>query len=391
VTKDAERRIRAGHPWVFDGSIRSTKPGGPGDLAVIFDHDRRFLGIGLYDPRSAIAVRILHVGDPLPVDDAWLHDAIDRSRQRRAPLFEREDTTAYRLVHGENDGLGGLVVDQYEDDIVVKLYTSAWLPWLPYLTAAIASQTECDNMILRLGRQVVVDETARSSGPRQGDGTVIHGPGHDGPVTFRENGLRFQTDLFKGHKTGHFLDQRDNRQLIRALSADRRVLDVFACTGGFSVHAAAGGASSVTSVDSSRPALALARANMALNRQRIGEVEHRLEAGDAFTVLDDLQGQRFDLIVLDPPAFAHRQRQVPGALRAYQRLTALAAPLLESGGLLFQASCSSRISESDLIDAISRGLGRRGWTERQRLGQPIDHPIGFEHGAYLKALLVELD
>jgi 23S rRNA (cytosine1962-C5)-methyltransferase len=392
VTRDAERQIRAGHPWVFDRSLRAGVDGGrPGDLAVIFDHDRRFLAVGLYDPGSPIRVRVLHQGQSLTIDDRWLVTALARTVDHRRPLIDSADTNAFRLVHGENDGLGGLVVDVYGDSAVIKIYSEAWIPWLPYVQTALLEQPlGLNRLVLRHSRGLV--ET--SDPVDDGDGRVIHGPLLDGPVTFVENGLRFRADLLRGHKTGHFLDQRDNRQLIRELSDGKRVLDVFACTGGFSVHAAAGGAAQVTSVDVSGPALDLARANVDLNRTAIPATVHRTVIGDAFDVLERFieQGRRFDLVILDPPAFAQRKNQIDGAVRAYRRLARLGAGVTETGGQLFQASCSSRVSEEELAEAVRAGIersGRRG-RELRRTGQPLDHPIGFVQGAYLKAVLVAI-
>ena len=397
VTRDAERHIRAGHPWVYDRSIESAKRGEPGDLAVIFDRQRRFLAIGLYDPTSPMRIRILHAGNPQTIDDKWLVETIGRSISRRSTLLEggadggeHGGTTAFRLVHGENDGLGGLVIDRYGSNLVIKIYTVAWLPWLDHLTeaamaAAAAAIGPVDGVVLRLSRQVA------AAGPRR-DGEVIAGADLGEPVTFVENGLMFQTDLVRGHKTGHFLDQRDNRRMIRSLAADRDVLDVFACTGGFSVHAASGGASAVTSVDASRPALDVARTNMALNPSA-ADTPHRIHAGDAFAAMEDLaaDGVGFDLVIVDPPAFAQRKSQVVGALAAYERLAARAGSVTRPGGLILQASCSSRIDEDQLVAAVGAGLGRSGrrWNELRRTGQPIDHPVGFTEGRYLKAVLIE--
>ena len=392
VTRDAERHIRAGHPWVFDRSIESAKPGEPGDLAVIFDRKRAFLAIGLYDPASPLAIRVLHTGRPATIDGRWLVESIGRSISRRQPLIERAlngETTAFRLVHGENDGLGGLVIDRYGPNLVIKLYTVAWLPWLDHLVEAAVSGSsatglgEVERIVLRLSRGVAAE------GRRQ-DGEILIGPGLNQPVTFAENGLTFEADLVHGQKTGHFLDQRDNRRLIQSMADGRTVLDVFACTGGFSVHAAAGGAASVMSVDVSRPALAAAQANMARN-PAAAATPHRIRRGDAFTVMEELaeSGATFDLVIVDPPAFAQRASQVAAALAAYERLATLAGRLAEADGLILQASCSSRIDEDQLVAAAEAGLGRshRHWIEEQRTAQPLDHPVGFAQGRYLKAVL----
>ncbi len=399
VTKDAERHIRAGHPWVFDRSIESAKSGAAGDLAVIFDHNRKFLAIGLYDPSSPLAVRILHVGAPQTIDADWLTSTVARAAERRRPLLDRGDSDALRLVHGENDGLGGVVMDRYGANLVIKLYTAAWLPWLDHLVAAglavgslddggIEGMGGIDRIVLRLSRQVATAADSRR------DGEILAGPKLHGPVTFIENGLRFTADLIRGHKTGHFLDQRDNRSMIGSLASGREVLDIFACTGGFSVHAAAGGATAVTSVDLSGPALAAVQANMELNQPPINPaLRHRIRVGDAFEIMEQMvaEDRGFDLVVVDPPSFAQRHSQVRRALTAYQRLASLAATLTRPGGLLFQASCSSRIDDAQLVDAVKQGVGSsdRRWTEIRRTGQPVDHPVSFPQGRYLKAVLLE--
>jgi 23S rRNA (cytosine1962-C5)-methyltransferase len=216
----------------------------------------------------------------------------------------------------------------------------------------------------------------------------------DAPVPFREAGLSFEADVVRGQKTGHFLDQRENRIRVGELAGGRRVLDVFACTGGFSVHAAAGGATEVVSVDQSAPALATARRNMALNPVVAAGTDHEIVVGDAFAVMSELAvaRRRFDVVVVDPPSFASRRDQVPAARRAYARLTGLAVALLEPGGTLVQASCSSRVSADDFYATVERAARAAGRPLRitARTGHPLDHPIGFPEGAYLKALFADV-
>ena len=225
------------------------------------------------------------------------------------------------------------------------------------------------------------------------DGVALAGDLPGAPVAFVEHGLSFEADVVRGQKTGHFLDQRDNRVRVGRLADGTRVLDVFSCTGGFSVHAAAGGAVEVTSVDQSSHALATARRNMAANdgRALVRTCRHDVVTGDAFAVMEDLarQGRRFDLVVVDPPSFASRQASVPSALHGYGRLAGLAVRLVEPGGTLVQASCSSRVSAEDLEEAIQRAARAAGrpLDVFERTGQPLDHPITFPEGAYLKAVL----
>jgi len=386
VTPDALRQVRGGHPWVFDRSVTSVShDGAPGDLAVVFDGSRRFVAIGLYDPTSPIRVRVLYHGAPATIDDGWWRDRLRIAFAHRRALGDDGRTNAYRLVHGENDGFPGLIVDRYDATLVVKAYSTAWLAHMRAVVGALDELASPDRVVLRLGR------AARIEAPHL-DGVALVGELPAEPVPFLEHGLSFEADVVHGQKTGHFLDQRDNRARVGRLSRDKRVLDVFACTGGFSVHAAAGGAVAVTSVDQSAPALATARRNMVRNvdRPAVRACHHDTVTGDAFDVLEGLvrRGERFDVVVVDPPSFASRRASVPAALHAYGRLAGLAVRVTEHGGVVVQMSCSSRISAEELetsVQRAARGAGRP-LDVFERTGQPLDHPIGFPEGAYLKAV-----
>jgi 23S rRNA (cytosine1962-C5)-methyltransferase len=382
--------VRGGHPWVFDRALTSVNhDGAPGDLAVVFDDRRRFAAIGLYDPTSPIRVRVLHHGDPVAIDADWWYARVAAAMDRRATLAASDRTTGYRVVHGENDGFPGLVVDRYGATFVVKAYTPAWLPHIGAVVDALGSLAGPERIVLRLSRAV------RSAAPAF-DGVALTGRLPTEPVRFREEGLAFEADVVRGQKTGHFLDQRDNRVRVGRRADGARVLDVFACTGGFSVHAAAGGATEVVSVDQSAPALETARRNMAHNEGSalVRTCRHDIVVGDAFTVMADLarRGRQFDLVVVDPPSFASRQAKVPAALHAYGRLTGLAVALVAPGGVLVQASCSSRVTPEDFAASVERGarVAGRPLSVFDRTGHPIDHPIGFPEGAYLKAVFAEV-
>lgn len=388
VTKDALRQIRSGHPWVFDSSVTSVShEGAPGDLAVVFDDRRRFAAVGLYDPSSPLRVRVLHQGEPTQIDEHFWRRRLDDALQVRAPLQGSAQTTGYRVLHGENDGFPGLVLDRYDTTVVVKLYSAAWLAHLRAVLAVVDERLAPVRVVLRLSRVV-----QRQPGSAVEDGMTLAGPPPEGPVPFGENGLAMEADVVRGQKTGHFLDQRENRRLVRALTAEARVLDVFCCTGGFTVHAAAGGAASVHSVDQSEAALRLTGRNLAHNRDlpTVRATQHRATAGDAFEVLERLadRGERYDVVILDPPSFASRQQAVERALRAYGRLTDLGLSVLEAGGLLVQASCSSRVPASDFFAVVRERADAAGvgLEELARTGHPLDHPIGFAQGAYLKAM-----
>jgi 23S rRNA (cytosine1962-C5)-methyltransferase len=388
VTKDAERQIRGGHPWIYDESIASVKPeGAAGDLAVVFDGRRRFLAIGLYDPASPIRIKVLHAGDPTPVDRSFWAGRLDAAIAVRSDLAASADTTGYRLVHGENDGLPGFVLDRYGDHLVAKLYSAAWFPHLSTVVELVADRLAPASLTLRLARNVQRGDTGGRA-----DGDPQLGAPPAGPVLFREHGLAFEADVVRGQKTGYFLDQRENRRLVGELSHGRRVLDVFSCAGGFSVHAAAGGARAVHSVDISPSAIDSARRNMAHNAAlpAIAACRHDTTTGDAMEVMARLalDGARFDVVVVDPPSFASNKSQVSGALRSYGRLTELAVALLEPGGTLVQASCSSRVTPEDFEATVVHAADAAGvrLTDVTRTGQPVDHPIGFPQGGYLKAL-----
>lgn len=388
----ALREIRRGHPWVYESSIVSVSDGGEaGDLAVVFDEKRRFAAIGLYDPESPIRLRVLHVGKPTTIDDSWLTTTVAAALERRRQLIERPDTNAYRLVHGENDGLGGLVADFYNGHIVVKLYTRAWLPWLPAIADAVNSAATA-----ALGKGAVrsgwlrTSRTVATPTSRQ----QLWGETPTAGLEILENGLRFGVDVVDGHKTGHFLDQRANRRLIGDHSRDRSVLDVFSCTGGFSVHAAAGGARKITALDASGPALSQVGANLALNGFSPDAGFLNTVKGDAFEELLLLveQGRTYDLVVIDPPSMASRQTQVSRALSAYGRLAELGGRLTARGGVLYLASCTARVGVDDFRNACHRGLARADRSHRlvTETGHDVDHPIGFEQGRYLNGLLLSL-
>ena len=389
VTPAAERAIRRGHPWLFDHAIvKQARQGSPGDLAVVFDRRNRFLAVGLYDPRSPIRVRILQPGEQAIINRDWFEERLAEVARGRAYL-RSEGTTGYRLIHGESERLPGLVVDRYDQTHVLKLYTPAWIPHLRRLLPALQAADPAERLVLRLGRSV---QSRPDHLYNLRDGAILFGADMDGPLIFCENGLRFEVDPVRGQKTGFFLDQRENRARVERAAHGRRVLDVFSYTGGFSVYAARGGAREVVSLDGSRPALEAAARNMALNRDHVSvrACEHETLAEDAFEALARMgrEGCRFDLVIVDPPAFARKRDQALDALRAYGRLTRLALTVLRPGGTLVQASCSSRVSAEQFFAAVHRAAAKAGrpLREIERTGHPRDHPVTFEEGAYLKCL-----
>ena len=390
VTPDARRQIAAGHPWIFNESISSiSHRGAVGDLAVIFDNDRNFVAIGLWDPASPIRIRILHHGKPATIDGEFWRQRIAAAVERRSVIGD--DTDGYRVLNGENDGFPGLVLDRYADTLVLKLYSPVWIPHLHSLVNVIGQELSPTALVLRLARTMSEQRLHGLS-----EGIALIGEPPTAPVMFHENGLSFEADVINGQKTGHFLDQRENRALVGSLSSGMRVLDIFAASGGFGVYAAAGGATRVTSVDQSEPALAAAERNFAHNAMlpNVRHCEHDSIIGDAYEVMDRLIQRRkhYDIVIVDPPSFAQRKSNVERALHAYGQLTQRAVQLTRSDGLLVQASCSSRITEEQFYATVRGAAQRAGYdvVEFRRTAHAVDHPVTFAQGSYLKALFARV-
>lgn len=390
VTADARRQINAGHPWVYDDSITSiSHRGTAGDLAVVFDTDRSFVAIGLWDPLSPIRIRVLHRGKPATIDVDFWRQRIDAALERRQSIGP--ETDGYRVLNGENDGFSGLVLDRYDAACVLKLYSPVWLPHLRTIVRVVEERLHPSPLVLRLSRSM-------SDAPLHGlsDGMALIGEAPTTPVLFRENGLTFEADLIHGQKTGFYLDQRDNHALVRSISAGMQVLDVFSHSGGFGVAAAAGGATSVTSIDQSSEALAAGDRNFALNASlpNVRHCTHDSMTGDAYEVMDRLVQRRrhYDIVVVDPPSFAQRKTSIERALHAYGQLTQRAVRLARPDGVLVQASCSSRVGADQFFATIRGAAQRAGFdlVELRRTGHAIDHPVTFAQGAYLKALFARV-
>ncbi|WP_183496348.1 class I SAM-dependent rRNA methyltransferase [Neolewinella aquimaris] len=386
LTPQGERILRSGHPWLFDGAVASVKgEGKAGDLAIIFDRKKdKFIGVGLYDPDSPIRIRVLHQGEPVKIDTAFFSDRIQAARKLRLPLLKK-NTNGYRLIHGENDGMPGLIVDVYADVAVVKLYSPSWFPYLTDLLPLLQRAAKVETVVLRLARVV----TAR---PGMANGTVLTGSLAANELTFREHNVELLADVVSGHKTGFFLDHRHNRKRVGELATGQDVLDVFSYAGGFSVHALHGGAYRVVSLDISGPALEVARRNVALNFG--DDPRHETIEGDAFQELERLarQGEQFGIVVVDPPSFAKREKEVPRALDAYRRINTLAVPLVKPGGILVAASCSARVSADDFFATVAKVMKRSGreYELLEKTFHDVDHPISFPEGAYLKSVYYRL-
>ena len=387
ISPAAERKLRHGHPWLFDQAIRKQSHAGQaGDLAIIFDQKRQFIAAGLYDPYSPIRVRVLQHRHPATINTEWFQKKIQAAFELRTDL--PANTNGYRLIHGENDGFPGLVLDQYDKTWVLKIYSASWIPHLVDLLPLWLDFAP-QRILLRLSREVTALPEALST---LKDGDSLHGPPLDEVITFLENGITLEADPIHGHKTGFYLDQRENRARVEALSGGADVLNIFAYTGGFSLYAARGGAKTITSVDISQPALDAAARNFTYNQSHphIRAAQHIPLCGDAFEILSQqvFAKKKYDLVIIDPPSFAKSRAEIQTALRSYQRLTHLGLQVLKPGGVLVQASCSSRIA----AEPFFRNLYEAAWQmgvklrEIERTGHPSDHPVGFDEGEYLKCL-----
>jgi len=386
LTASAEAAVRSGHPWVFAKSIREqNRLGQPGELAVLYDRKDRFLAVGLYDPESPIRVRVLEKGKPQALDDAWWRARFESTIKRREGLFDTQ-TTGFRWLNGESDGWPGLVLDNYDTNLVLKLYTAAWAPRLGEIIQVITERLEPGRLILRLSRNIQ-SEVSRLSDVH--DGAVLAGPPLEGSVTFRESGLWFEADILRGQKTGFFLDQRENRRKVGGLASGRRLLNAFSFSGGFSVYAARGGAVAVTDLDISAHALESARRNFNLNaaERAVVSCNHETVKADAFEWLDSSPA-KFDLIVLDPPSMARRETQRSRAIAAYARLARLGIQRLSAGGILVASSCSAHVTADEFFRATRTAAvkSRRRFKELETTRHAPDHPATFEAAQYLKTI-----
>lgn len=398
VTPAAERAVRRGHPWVFADRIKSqNREGEAGELAILYDRSDRFLAIGLYDPGSAIRVRILHSGSPATIDDAWFRACIAAAIAKRGGLRDGEGITGYRCVNGESDGLPGLVIDRYGDVAVAKLYTAAWFPFVAggRLTDWVLRECGVAGLVLRLSRNI------QRPGAERGleDGQVLAGTVPE-RVPFLEHGLTFEAEPLHGQKTGFFLDQRHNRKLVGELAAGADVLNVFSHVGGFSVHAAAGGARSATDLDISEHAVAGARRNMLLNSnlRKVAECRHETVQADAFAWLAERgrnAGPRdgtYDIVVIDPPSLAKRKSERERALAAYGQLAGLGLRCLRNSGVLVAASCSAHVTADDFFALVRHAAHRHARPGRELAAtrHAIDHPAAIPEAHYLKCLFWRL-
>lgn len=385
-----ERSLLRRHPWVFAGSVaRLEGRARPGDTVDVVADDGRPLGRAAWSPESQIRARMWSFAPDTVIDHAFFKRRVAESAARRAahPLLAAE--TGLRLIHGESDGLPGVIADRFGDVVVVQLTSAGAEKWRDAIVAGLVQATGCRAVYERSDSDV---RGMEGLGPTTG---CVYGDLPEEAMTIVENGVRMEVDVVGGHKTGFYLDQRDNRRLTGLLARGRSVLNCFCYTGGFSLQALAGGADSVLSIDSSSPALEGARRNLAMNPQLGGARAEWMQA-DVFEALRALrnEGRRFDLIVLDPPKFAPSAAHADRASRAYKDINLFGFRLLNPGGILMTYSCSGGIG-LELFQKIVAGAASDAGVDARilhRLSAAADHPVGLAvpEGEYLKGLAVQI-
>ena len=385
--KTDARRIRHGFPWAYANEIvtdRRTKALVAGTLVVLEDENRNPLGLAAVNPASKIFVRMLDANIEAEVDHTWFVSRLRRALALRDRLF---DAPFYRLIHAEADGLPGVVIDRFGETLVIQP-NAAWADGLINMLASAAAEVTGATRVLKNsgGR-------ARSLEGLDDVSATLIGTEIDEPIAVSMNGATYMADVLEGQKTGLFYDQRPSHAFAKSVAGGARVLDVFSHVGGFGLAALAGGAVSTLCVDGSEPALALARQGaVAMGAEQQFEARH----GDAFSVLQALNdsGDKFDLVVCDPPAFAPARSALDAGLRAYERIARLAAPLVAEGGILGLCSCSHAADLAKFRTACVRGIGRAG--RQQALIHTgfagADHPLlpQLAESGYLKTLFFRL-
>ncbi|MDR3184678.1 MAG: class I SAM-dependent rRNA methyltransferase [Prevotellaceae bacterium] len=387
LKRGREESLRRFHPWVFSGAVaRYEGQAAEGDVVEVYTHDGVFLATGHYQEGS-ITVRVLSF-QQCAVDAAFWEAALRKARVLRKAVISTGDTTAYRLAHGEGDNLPGLIIDLYGSTAVLQAHTIGMFR---------ARHAIADALRTVYGTQLaaVYDKSAATLTSKENEAipdSYLYRAGESGKV-ISENGYRFAVDWEKGQKTGFFLDQRDNRRLLSQYAKGRSVLNLFCYTGGFSVYALGGGAARVHSVDSSQRAIDLANENVSLNFLRAAP--HEAFATDAFDFLYNSDNHTYDLMALDPPAFAKHKGALRNALQAYKRLNAAAFSRIAPGGIVFTFSCSQVVNKVDFRNAVFSAAAISGRPVRilHQLTQPADHPINIYHpeGEYLKGLVLQVE
>jgi 23S rRNA (cytosine1962-C5)-methyltransferase len=382
-----DKSLRRRHPWIFSGAVdKAPAQAAAGDTVQVRDASGKALALAAYSPASQIRARVWTFDSEAAVDAGFFRARLERALALREALPAQRHTNALRLVHGESDGLPGLIVDRYADVLVAQFLAAGVERWRDTILDLLCELTACAAIFERSDAEV---RKLENLPPRVGFARGDRGAARC-PIV--EYGLHFRVDVAQGQKTGFFLDQRENRQRVRELAAGREVLDGFSYTGGFAIAALAGGAARVTAIESSAPALEVARENLAANPFEAARVE--FVQADVFAQLRTLRdrGARYQMVILDPPKFAPTAAQARNAARAYKDINLLALKLLVPGGLLATFSCSGGVS-AELFQSIVAGAALDAGADAriiERFGAAADHPVALEfpEGEYLKGLLV---
>jgi len=380
-----EESLLGGHLWIFSGALQQPPHWiEAGGLVDVKSSTGKFVARGYYNSRTDIAIRILTRSIEEPIDIKFLRQRINNARELRQ-IFDPRQTDMYRLIHAEGDGLPGLVVDRYADILVAQIHTAGMERLRPLLINALMTETGVHGLLLRNDSQSRRREGLEVEEPVAVAGEV------PSQVAARENGVQFLVDPWQGQKTGFFIDQRDKRQAIRKYIRGKRVLNCFSYTGSFSVYAALGSpTTSVTSVDISSPAIEIARQHFTLNKLELKA--HQFVVADVFDYLERAQstGEQFDVVILDPPAFAKTQSARMQALKAYRRLNTLGMQAVRPGGILLTCSCSGVVGLDDLLDVILQAAQRlhRSVQLLETHTHGVDHPVNLAmpETDYLKAI-----
>ncbi len=389
LKRGRERSVKRRHPWIFSGAIAGVDGDPqPGDTVDVLDHTGAWLARGAYSPYSSIRTRIWSWHADEAVDEGFFQRHIDAAVEARSVLRENPEVNAYREIHAESDGLPGLIVDRYADLLVVQFLTAGVEAWRDTIVSILASSGNCAGIYERSDSEVREKE-----GLPQRAQAVFGDEPHEGTIIL-ENNLQFQVDVRQGQKTGFYLDQRENRSIVRSLVRGKEVLDCFCYTGGFTLSALAGEAQRVVSIDSSANALVLAQQNVRLNGYAADDCEW--VQGDVFAELRTLRdrGASFDVVILDPPRFAPTASSRQRAARAYKDINLLAFKLLRERGTLITFSCSGGVTTA-LFEKIVAGAACDADVSAKIvawLSQPLDHPVSltFPEGRYLKGLVCRL-
>jgi len=389
VGPETVRMLELGHPWVIaDLYTRKWQGGKAGDVVQLADEQGRVLATALLDPADRVVARVLGPGN-IHFDRNWVQNRLERAAALRSSHADLGDTSAYRLVNGEGDGLPGITVDRYNEHLMVQLYSAAWKPHLPPLLTALQQLFAPAGIYEKFRPQQTRELDAVGSGKKYS--RLLAGEAAAGRIKVRENGLEFLVELEAGLNTGLFFDQRENRRDLMARARGKRVLNLFAYTGAFSVAAAAAGAERVVSVDASLPYLEWAKENFGINR--LNPKRHGFVAGDCFAVLAEMvrRKEEFDIVLMDPPSFSTTSKSRFTTRQGTAELVAAALPLLVSGGLLISSSNHQKVDLADYLKELRRGALQAGYDLRviRTVGQAADFPfpVTFPEGRYLKYLV----